>query len=109
MCDLRFDHKHDFDYHINGRRHSARKRLTSNKYTKMVTLNSLKSSLEAYKPVSIAHSEFKGLLDLFLFADPQPPDSECIKNSREYLPANVLFSVDNIRGPKTLSGSVEII
>ena len=71
--------------------------------TKKLTLNAIQKDLASYDPYSSAHRELKAVLSYIINSDKQPRDNvELMERLGQELPAEVLFSRENMSGPTTL-------
>jgi hypothetical protein len=68
----------------------------------MTSLASIRSQLAAYEPATNVQIGIKSALAMFVNAEPQLENDECISGIREDLPPNVLYSPDALQGPATL-------
>ena len=68
----------------------------------MTSINSLRTQLTNYTPISPHQINVRATILMHLSADPQPPNEVLITRLREDLPVEVLYDQENIRGPSTL-------
>jgi hypothetical protein len=68
----------------------------------MSTLAAVREQLAAYEPATISQIGIKSALEIFVNAEPQLEDSECISGLREDLPPSILYSAEALQGPAML-------
>lgn len=68
----------------------------------VVTLQSIQKTLSEYNPISTSDCQFKSVLALYVNADPQPSNEECIQGLQDDLTVEMLFQEEVLRGPTTL-------
>ena len=68
----------------------------------MSSLVSIRSQLAAYEPATKVQIGIKSAMGMFINAEPQLSNAECISGLREDLPPTVLYSPDALQGPATL-------
>jgi hypothetical protein len=64
----------------------------------MSSLACIRSQLTAYYPATVAKTEIKAVLTVYVNAEPQIPDDECISGLREDLPLSLLNSGKAVSG-----------
>jgi hypothetical protein len=68
----------------------------------MSSLASIRSQLAAYEPITNVKIGIKSAMGMFINAEPQLSNAECISGLLEDLPPTVLYSPDALKGPATL-------
>jgi hypothetical protein len=68
----------------------------------MSSFASIRSQLAAYEPETNVQIGIKSAMGMFINAEPQLSNAECISGLREDLPPTVLYSPDALKGPATL-------
>jgi hypothetical protein len=68
----------------------------------MTTLASIGTQFAAYNPTTIEQSEIKAVLAVYINAEPQISDSECLDGLREDLPTSLLYSRKAVSGATIL-------
>ena len=68
----------------------------------MTSVNSLRTQLTNYTPISPSQINVRATILMHLSADSQPSSEVLITRLREDLPAQVLYDKENITGPSTL-------
>jgi hypothetical protein len=68
----------------------------------MSSLASIRSQLEAYEPATNVQIGIMSAMRMFINAEPQLSNAECVSGLREDLPPTVLYSPDALQGPETL-------
>jgi hypothetical protein len=68
----------------------------------MSSLASIRAQFAAFEPVTTIQIEIKSAMAVFINAEPQLSDDDCIAGIREDLPPNVLYASDALQGPSTL-------
>jgi hypothetical protein len=68
----------------------------------MSSLASIRSQLAAYEPATDVQIGIKSAMRMFINAEPQLSNAECVSGLLEDLPPTVLYSPDALQGPATL-------
>jgi hypothetical protein len=68
----------------------------------MSSLASIRAKFAAFEPVTKIQIEIKSAMAVFINAEPQLGDDDCIAGIREDIPPNVLYASDALQGPSTL-------
>jgi hypothetical protein len=68
----------------------------------MSSLASIRSQLATYEPATNVQIGIKSAMGMFINAEPQLSNAECISGLCEDLPPTVLYSPDALQGPATL-------
>jgi hypothetical protein len=68
----------------------------------MTTITSIRSQFTAYEPATMEQTEIKAVMAVYLNADPQISDEECITGLREDLPPSLLYSWKSTGGTTIL-------
>lgn len=66
------------------------------------SVQTIRSTLKAFTPISRAQQEVKAVLELFIPIEAQPPDDHCIESLRQDLGAELLYSNKCIKGATTV-------
>lgn len=68
----------------------------------MPSLDSLQKTLASYKPVLNNHQMLKNVLIMYVMAEPQLPDQDCIESIMLDLQPEFLFNIQTLKGPRIL-------
>lgn len=68
----------------------------------MVSLNSIRAQLAAYKPSAGAQANLKAALEVYVNAEPQGSCEANIQGIRDDFPPQVLYSTEALRGPPVI-------
>jgi hypothetical protein len=66
------------------------------------SLSSIRSQLAAYETATNVQIGIKSAMEMFINAEPQLSNAECISGLREDLPPTVLYSSEALQGRATL-------